>query len=103
MRLKYSFVFITVFIVTFAHQSVGSTKHIPQLSVQLHSVKHDLTQDFEGTLRSIAEMGVQGSNLLVDMAPIKMIQKDSNNFYLPLDCVPVEHTLVSSCCVARKV
>jgi len=60
--------------VAHAEQGQGQivTQHRPpQLSVQLWSVKDDVSKDFEGTLKKIATMGFQGVEFAGNFGPYK--------------------------------
>jgi len=50
-------------------QSTGSQANMPQLSVQLWSVKEDLKQDFKGTLKQLAAMGFEGVEFAGEFGP----------------------------------
>ena len=55
---------------SFAH---GDSNHkvMPQISVQLWSVKHELKSDFKGTLAQIASMGFDGVEFAGDFGPFQ--------------------------------
>lgn len=54
-----------------SHMQHYKNKAIPQISVQLWSVKHDLKNDFKGTLKQIADMGFDGVEFAGDYGPYK--------------------------------
>ncbi|MFZ6800062.1 family 16 glycoside hydrolase [Undibacterium sp. Di24W] len=55
-----------------AHDSAtAQTSSSPQLSVQLWSVKDDVSKDFEGTLKKLAAMGFQGVEFAGNFGPYK--------------------------------
>ncbi|WP_448245480.1 sugar phosphate isomerase/epimerase family protein [Thalassotalea agariperforans] len=58
---KFNIVFAGVILLVSTFLSAEpSTLKVPPVSVQLHSVKLDIANDFEGTLKAIANMGFQG-------------------------------------------
>lgn len=52
-------------------QNAVKSTQLPQLSVQLWSVKEDVSKDFEGTLKKLAAMGFQGVEFAGDFGPYK--------------------------------
>lgn len=52
-----------------AQQSTATDKSVPQLSVQLWSVKTTLKDDFAGTIGKIADMGFEGVEFAGDFGP----------------------------------
>ena len=52
-------------------QNAVKSTQFPQLSVQLWSVKEDVSKDFEGTLKKLAAMGFQGVEFAGDFGPYK--------------------------------
>lgn len=61
--------FLVSCLLTITALSGAASAAEPQLSVQLWSVKDDLTQDFKGTLESLADMGFDAVEFAGNFGP----------------------------------
>lgn len=82
MTFKRIFLFVAAIFVSFSTHAMSSKSKspIPQVSVQLHSVKDAVNADFEGTLKALSEMGFDGVEFAGRYGPYKDDPKGLKSF-----------------------
>jgi len=71
MNAKILILVLLTFLTSSAVNAMSSKKKqaLPQISVQLYSVRYDVKDDFKGSLKAIAEMGFEGVEFAGDYGP----------------------------------